>query len=298
MTDARTLTDELPRLGNRAERVMAAASDAMDDDAVATAAALRTIAAWTLAPAPQDPRAHVHAAHVEARPFLTRLGWHAADVEVPSVMTAGLFRWLTRRPGERNEPAPEAAPARYTYTPRKVLRRVLDHALDHLNQIDQWQTWRRDGVVPAPTDGWASSIVTLPEDLLPLTAADLEAWLWRIDQVIRLLGQRAAGLSDAQLDWAPPDGGWPLRRVLHHVSRCERLYASALEEAPPATPLDRYREASRLLVEHAEQAAQRGVDPSIVYVNLYGVFYTPAQAIAEVVEMEDALMKAAPSAVM
>src|SRR3989442_10307922 len=63
----------------------------------------------------------------------------------------------------------------YTYTPRKPLRRVLDHALDHLNQIDQWQRWRREGVVPIPTDGWAPSTVTLPEDRLPLTAAGLDA---------------------------------------------------------------------------------------------------------------------------
>ena len=61
-------------------------------------------------------------------------------------------------------PAPLTAPpgaGRYTYTPRKVLRRVLDHSLDHLNQIEQWLRWRRDGLVPTPTDGWVPSTVTL-----------------------------------------------------------------------------------------------------------------------------------------
>jgi len=60
-------------------------------------------------------------------------------------------------------PAPLTAPpgaGRYTYTPRKVLRRVLDHSLDHLDQIDQWLIWRRDGLVPTPTDGWVPSTVT------------------------------------------------------------------------------------------------------------------------------------------
>src|SRR5215813_14156444 len=92
------------------------------------ATAVRMAAAWTLAPAPHDP----------AR-------------EVTSVMTGELYTRLTDA-----DPAPLSAAGveRYTYTPRKVLRRVLDHSLDHLNQIDQWLTWRRDGVVPTPTDGW------------------------------------------------------------------------------------------------------------------------------------------------
>ncbi len=55
-------------------------------------------------------------------------------------MTNELFDRLTD-----GQPAPLTAPAgvgRYTYTPRKILRRVLDHALDHLNQIDQWLAWQ------------------------------------------------------------------------------------------------------------------------------------------------------------
>jgi hypothetical protein len=56
-------------------------------------------------------------------------------------------------------------------------------------------------VVPVPTDGWAASTVTLPEDRLPLTATDLDAWLWRIDQAMRLLTPRAAALGQEELDW-------------------------------------------------------------------------------------------------
>ena len=140
----------------------------------------------------------------------------------------------------------------YTYTPRKPLRRVLDHALDHLNQIDQWQQWRRDGLVPTPTDGWVPSTVTLPEDRLPLTAADLDAWLWRIDQAMRLLVQRAAPLGEEELDWLPPDGGWPLRRVLHHVARSEVLYAASFgrlrRRAAHRLPYARRREVSNALL--------------------------------------------------
>jgi hypothetical protein len=282
------------------DRMMAAAaSGRLDAEALATATAFRTIAAWTLAPAPRDPRAHAWAAHAEARPYLTRLTRHAADHEVASVMTADLFRRLTRRPAvggtagwdRPTTPKPAPDPARYTYTPRKVLRRVLDHALDHLNQIDQWRAWQRAGVIPTPTDGWAFSTVTLREDRLPLVDMDLEAWLWRIDQAIRLLGQRADKLTDDELDWAPPDGGWPLRRVVHHVARCERLYATALDEAPAEDPLTRYQLAGRLLEARLQEARDREGDISVVYVNLYGVFYTPETAAREVIDLERDLIE-------
>ena len=297
MTTTSTMTGGAAAIRLSGDRVMAAAAAGhLDAEALATAAAFRTIAGWTLAPAPRDPRAHVRAAHAEARPYLTRLTRHSADREVASVMTADLFRRLTRRPaapGADHAPAPGPTldPARYTYTPRKVLRRVLDHALDHLNQIDQWRAWRRDGVVPIPTDGWASSTVTLPEDRLPLAGADLEAWLWRIDQAIRLLGGRADELPDDELDWAPPDGGWPLRRVVHHVARCEGLYARALDEAPSEDPRTGYERSRRLLEARLQAARDRGDDPSVVYVSLYGVFHTPDTAAREVLDLERGLIE-------
>ena len=268
----------------------AAAAGRVAAAALESAAAFRTIAAWTLSPAPRDPRTHVRAAHAEARPYLTRLLDHPADREMGSVMIADLFRRLTRRPGDDAGAPPASDPARYTYTPRKVLRRVLDHALDHLNQIDQWRAWRREGTVPVPTDGWASSTMTLAEDRLPFARADLAAWLWRIDQAIGLLAQRVDGLGEEELDWRPPDGGWPLRRVVHHVSRCERLYAAALDEAPPLEASVRYARAARLLDERLREAERRAGDPSITLVNLYGVVYTPETAAQEVLDLEHALL--------
>ena len=170
----RNADDTLKALEASRERLLAAARAGRRGKlALARATAARMIAAWTLMPAPHDPVAHVEAAHAQARIHLGRLTEHPPAVEVPSVMTADIFAQLT------NSRPPAAPGRRYTYTPRKVLRRVLDHGLDHLNQIDQWLTWQRHGVVPTPTDGWASSLVTLPGDRLPLAAADLAAWLWR-----------------------------------------------------------------------------------------------------------------------
>src|SRR5437667_9514817 len=178
-------------------------------------------------------------------------------------MTSQLFDRLTQ-PADptKRRPIDYTSVESYTYTPRKPLRRVLDHTLDHLNQIDQWDLWRRKGVVPTPTDGWAPSTVTLPEDRLPLTATDLDAWLWRIDQAMRLLVQRAAALGGDDLDWQPPDAGWPLRRVLHHVARSEVLYAASFDEALPEEPAARYAEAdARLSTRLVAPRAAGGQSP-------------------------------------
>ncbi len=255
---------------------------------LAHATATRAVAAWTLAPAPRHPARHVETAHAQARRHLARLGLHDPARDVLAVMTDELFSRLTDA-----NPAPLTAPAgvgRYTYTPRKALRRVLDHALDHLNQIDQWLAWQRHGIVPTPTDGWVPSTVTLPDDRLPLAPADLDAWLWRIDQATRLVVQWASGLSEGELDWLPPDGGWPLRRVLHHLARSERLYAAALDEAlPDADPSRRYEEASRRLEDGVRAAEHRGRDESIVYAGLYGILQRPEEVVDLVLTIEGEL---------
>jgi uncharacterized damage-inducible protein DinB len=287
MATARDITSWQAALDASRDRTLKTFADGGIIQAHATAA--RTVAAWTLAPAPRNPVRHLEAAHARARHHLTRLLTHDPSREVPSVMTDELFRRLTDA-----QPEPLTNPAgvtRYTYTPRKILRRVLDHALDHLNQIDQWLVWRRDGVVPTPTDGWVPSTVTLPDDRLPLAQSDLDAWLWRIDQAARVLLQRAAALSEAELDWQPPDGGWPLRRVLHHVARSELLYSASLDEQSAAEDSQsRYIEAARRLDEALQIAVARGRDSSIVFAGLYGVLRSPEEVIDDVLMIESELL--------
>jgi hypothetical protein len=278
-------------LDDSREQVLAAGRTGRHAEAaLAHATGARMVAAWTLKPAPVDPVAHVEAGHADARRHLVRLLEHDPAAEVRSPMTNQLFSRLTeRRTGQAR--IDYTSVGTYTYTPRKPLRRVLDHALDHLNQIDQWQLWRRASVVPTPTDGWAPSTVTLPEDRLPLTPADLDTWLWRIDQAVRLLTQRAAGLTPDELDWPPPDGGWPLRRVLHHVARSEMLYAASLDEALPDDPLARYAEADSRFHVRLMAAQARGVDRSIAYPNLYGTMFTPETIVGELLSCESAVLE-------
>lgn len=172
-----------------------------------------------LHPMPYAPAAQLRAAHALSRTHLERLPQH-----VPARLVV----------------ADEA----HSYTPRKILRRVLDHLLDHLNQIEQWRRWQEQGRVPVPTDGWASSGETFAEDLHPLSAAELAAWLWRIDLTVELVAQQAEDLSETQLDWTPPDGGWTLRRMLRHLALAELYYAAWLDEPLPEDPLERYAMAS------------------------------------------------------
>ena len=267
MTIAGTTATWTEALAASRERVLATARTGRHRAALlAHATAGRIVAAWTLDPAPRDPSTHLETTHARCRRYLKRLLEWPFDVELRSPMTGQLYTRLT-------QPADPARHTRvdytvieaYTYTPRKPLRRVLDHTLDHLNQIEQWQRWRRDGVVPTPTDGWVGSTVTLPEDRLPLTPSDLDAWLWRIDLAMGLLVQRAARLGEEELDWQPPDGGWPLRRVLHHVARSEVLYASSFDEALPEDPAARYAEADARLGERLIAARARADDPSVVF---------------------------------
>ena len=278
------------------DRMLAAARAGRHGAAIlAHATAGRTVAAWTLDPAPIDPVAHLEQTHARGRRHLRRLLEQPPGAEVRSPMTSQLFDRLTQ-PADptRRKTIDYTAVESYTYTPRKPLRRVLDHALDHLNQIDQWQLWRRDGVVPMPTDGWVPSTVTLPEDRLPLTTNDLDAWLWRIDQAMRLLTQRAAALGPDDLDWQPPNGGWPLRRVLHHVARSELLYAASFDEALTEDPVARYVEADARFSGRLIASRAAAGDPSVVFPDPYGTFQTPAEIVAEVVALERELVSAAP----
>lgn len=190
--------------------------------------------ALALQPIPRDPVEHLRAAHHYARPYLVRLAQHHPT------------KLVTVDVG-------------YSYTPRKILRRILDHTLDHLNQVDQWLVWQNHTIRPMPTDGWADSATTLPDDVLPLEPADLEAWLWRIDLVNHLMAERVAALTQAQLDWAAPDEGWTIRHICHHLAHGEVFYAVWLDEALPTEPLARYKEGNQRLF----QKLRAGVESTI-----------------------------------
>jgi hypothetical protein len=219
----------LTRLTQSHDRVLARArAGTLDAAALGTLANTEIALTLDLAPMPLDPSAHVRDAHAWARPWLAR---------VPAQDPTHLV----------------AVDTAHRYTPRTILRRVLDHALDHLNQIEQWLAWREHGVAPTSTDGWASSAQTLEEDRAPLSRAELNAWLWRIDVTVGLLAQRALTLTADQLEWRPPAGGWTLKQVLRHVASAERYYVVWLDDTFSEKPVARYREANHRFVSQVRQ---------------------------------------------
>src|SRR5262249_20672155 len=251
MTIARRMESWTEALRASHDRVLAAAETGRYRAALlAHATAGRIVAAWTLAPAPRAPATHLDATHAPCRRNLERFLSGPSGAEVRSPMTGQLYTRLTQpsNPAQQTD-IDYTVVESYTYTPRKPLRRVLDHSLDHLNQIEQWRRWRHEGVVPTPTDGWVGSTVTLPEDRLPLTPSDLAVGLWRVDVAVGLLVERPGRRGDGDLDWHPPDGGGTLRRALHHVARSEVLYATSFDDPLPEDPAARYAEADARLGE-------------------------------------------------
>jgi hypothetical protein len=219
---ARVGVDWLTELDESRVRTMGAVRGQIVDPAALCALAdMEAFATLNLDPMPVDPIAHLRVGLVKTRPYLERLTRHDPSRAVS----------ITERDGYV-----------YPMTPRKILRRVLDHTLDHHNQLQQWLDWQNRGVAPTPTDGWAPSGVTFGEDHVAVGEDELSAWLWRIDRAVGLLIHDAAQLSRAHLDWQPPDGGWTLDRVLHHVARWYG-YAAWLDEALTEEPQGRYEEA-------------------------------------------------------
>lgn len=251
---------------SRAEALARATAGALDASALRHVADNEAELALILWPMPTDVAGHTRAANAYARQFLERLPLHDPTRAV-------------------------AASGAYRYTPRKVLRRVLDHALDHANQLEQWVLWQHNGVVPTPTDGWADSPTTLEEDRLPLTAADLGAWLWRIDLVVEGLAERASRLTSAELDWAAPDGGWTLRRMLHHLAVAEVYYVVWLDAAFSDETIARYAEASQRLSERVSQiATMPASERTALFANDEAGATTLAQVVQEVLVAEHALL--------
>ncbi len=223
---ARVGVDWLTWLDESRARTMGAVRDqTVDPAALCALADVEAFAALNLDPMPIDPIAHLRIGLVKTRPYLERLTRHHP----------GRPFSITERDGYV-----------YPLTPRKILRRVLDHTLDHHNQLQQWLDWQNAGLAPTPTDGWAPSGVTFSEDCGAVDEDELLAWLWRIDRAVEMLIHDAAQLSQAQLDWQPPDGGWTLDRVLHHVARWYG-YAAWLDEALTDDPWGRYAEAQQRL---------------------------------------------------
>jgi hypothetical protein len=109
------------------------------------------------------------------------------------------------------------------WTPHKALRRVADHLLDHLAEIEC-----RLAGLPAPPDRWHGRRITVDSDLARFSEVDLDEATSRLTRLAACYRARLHGLDDATLD-AVPDDGWSLRQIVAHVAGIT-WYAEALSD--------------------------------------------------------------------
>jgi hypothetical protein len=108
-----------------------------------------------------------------------------------------------------------------TYTPHKAIRRVADHLVDHLAEIEA----RLAGWPPEP-DHWHASAITTAADLAPFTQEDLDEANSRLRRLALIWDTRLRSLTDEQLD-APSGEAWTLRNVALHLGGSD-FYAKSV----------------------------------------------------------------------
>ena len=117
-----------------------------------------------------------------------------------------------------------------TWTPAKALRRITDHLIDHLHQVEALLAG-----APAIPDTWHGRFVTLDSDWGRFTEADYDEACSRLRRLGRwyVLRYEAAG-PDA---WDAPRGGeWTLREIAEHVAGV-RYYAEQVGPLADLAPV-------------------------------------------------------------
>ena len=116
------------------------------------------------------------------------------------------------------------------WTPHKALRRITDHLIDHLNQVE----CRAAGVESVP-DEWRGRATTLTSDWAPFSEDELNEASARL----RRLGQTLAlRLRDLRTEWdtVPTGGAWTIRAIATHLAEASETYASRAPVVPIAAP--------------------------------------------------------------
>lgn len=99
-----------------------------------------------------------------------------------------------------------------TWTPHKALRRIADHLLDHLHEVEALLA----GAEPMP-DEWHGRQVTLDADWARFTEADFDEACSRLRRLARCYLLRYGTAGPASWD-APQGEAWALRQIAGHVA--------------------------------------------------------------------------------
>jgi len=148
-------------------------------------------------------------------------------------LAASWYAWDGR--ARVSEPTGEL-PGGTIFTPQKAIRRITDHLVDHLAEIEALLA----GAETIP-DTWHGRTVTLAGDWAPFTEADLNKARKRLRRPGQVgLGERGPVPGQAALE-APRGDAWTIRGIVEHVAGVT-WYAEQVgylraprPEAPPAT---------------------------------------------------------------
>jgi DNA-binding transcriptional MerR regulator len=111
------------------------------------------------------------------------------------------------------------------YTPHKAIRRIADHLIDHLAEVEALLAG-----VPTMPDEWHASLVTVEADWARFTEPDLDEARQRLRRLARVFALRlgAAGVEE----WDRPRGeNWSLREIAAHLDGV-RWYADQVGRLP------------------------------------------------------------------
>jgi hypothetical protein len=107
------------------------------------------------------------------------------------------------------------------WTPHKAMRRVTDHMLDHLAEIEC-----RLAGLPTVPDRWHGRAVTTDADFARFTEVDLDEATSRLTRLAACYRARLRDVDAATLDKSDGDA-WSLRQVVEHVAEVT-FYAKAM----------------------------------------------------------------------
>ncbi|HKE68661.1 MAG TPA: hypothetical protein VKB55_05375, partial [Nocardioidaceae bacterium] len=112
----------------------------------------------------------------------------------------------------------------------KVIRRMGDHIIDHLAEVEALLAGQ-----PTQVDEWGASAITTDADRTDFTEADLVEAGQRLRRLARTFELRYAAVGPAEWD-GPRGDNWTLREIAMHLAE-SRWYADQLGDlaAAPAT---------------------------------------------------------------
>jgi hypothetical protein len=111
------------------------------------------------------------------------------------------------------------------YTPHKAIRRVTDHMIDHLAQLEADLA-----DVPPLEDDWQASSITTPADLAQFLQADLDEARSRLHRLAQILRIRLESVPTDEMDSAVGDAYTPREIVFHLLE--STYYADAIGPIP------------------------------------------------------------------